>query len=175
MGQPQCRPPPPASQQPPPGEQITASGENATASGETATASGEAATASGEQGAPPSQDQLRFGAFGLYSPEVKAFVTDAATKANEFEAALTSQTLKPLILTTQAGVSLLQSVPVKTENAFRAKMHNVKSKLAQHATPLNNILNGIGPDQQEEDLRREISAPGPLVGIRSVSVKYLSM
>ena len=157
------------------GEQTTASGEQTTASGEKASASGEATTASVKHGAPPSQDKICFGAFGFDSPEVKAFVTDVATKANELEGALTSRLIKSLMVTTRSGVNLLQTVPVKTENAFRAKMHNVKSKLAQHATPLNNILNGIGPDQQEEDLRREISAPGPLVGIRSVSVKYLSM
>ena len=135
------------------GEQATVSGEQTTASGEKSSASGEATTASGEHGAPPSQDQICFGAFGFDSPEVKAFVTDVATKANEIEGALTSRSIKSLMLTTRAGVSLLQTVPVKTENAFRTKMQSTKTKLAAAATSLNNILSSIGPDQQKEDLR----------------------
>ena len=135
------------------GEGTTASVEQTTASGEKASASGEATTASGEHGAPPSQDQICFGAFGFDSPEVKAFVTDVATKANELEGALTSRLIKSLMVTTRSGVNLLQTVPVKTENAFRTKMQSTKTKLAAAATSLNNILSSIGPDQQKEDLR----------------------
>ena len=135
------------------GEQTTAPGEQTTAPGEKASAPGEATTAPVEHGAPPSQDQICFGAFGFDSPEVKAFVTDVATKAKELEEYLTSRSLKSLMVTTRSGVNLLQTVPVKTENAFRAKMQSTKNKLATAATSLNNILSSIGPDQQKEDLR----------------------
>ena len=136
-----------------PGEATAASRGRAAASGEKVSAPGEATTAPVEHGAPPSQDQICFGAFGFDSPEVKAFVTDVATKANEFEGALTSRSIKSLMVTTRSGVNLLQTVPVKTENAFRTKMQSTKTKLAAAATSLNNILSSIGPDQQKEDLR----------------------
>ena len=135
------------------GEGTTASVEQTTASGEKASASGEATTASVEHGAPPSQDEICFGSFGFDSPIVKAFVTDVARKAKELEGYLASRSLKSLTATTRSAVNLLQTVPVKTENAFRAKMQSTKNKLATAATSLNNILSSIGPDQQKEDLR----------------------